>query len=159
MPYSSWLKHIWVFCWIFSPDGCLPCNCSAAHSAQWQVLELILFAGFLQRSNSRQSCVCVSETSGNINACVSETLRNCTFPCTKRREQSSTECVFKCFSDTHKAHKQPLSISDKHKTLCALHINKKTVFSVLFVHRNGTGNTHACLRQGWFLFYFNEPRL
>ena len=152
MPYSSWLKHIWVFCWIFSPDGCLPCNCSAAHSAQWQVLELILFAGFLQRSNSRQSCVCVSETSGSVHACLSGTHGSCLFHCTKRRKQSSPECCrhWKVFLIRIRS---PFPYhTDTQNAVCATYIY--SVISIFFVH--GNSDMHVCLRWWWNLFYFDE---
>ena len=71
-------------------------NRSAAHSVWWQVLELI-FGGLLTThvcmpETSRSVHACVSETSGSIHACVSETHVSSTFPCTKRRKQSSAEC-------------------------------------------------------------------
>ena len=77
-------------------DRHLPCDGSAAHSPEWQVLEL-LFGGLLTTH------VCFSETSGSVNACVSETGGSdiahmsethisSTFPCTKRRKKSSADC-------------------------------------------------------------------
>ena len=159
MAYSSWLKHIWVFCRIFSPpgnmDGCLPCNRSAYHSAQWQVLELILFAGFLQHSNRRQSCICLSETNRSVHVCVSETHGSCLFPCTKRRKQSSADFCWhwKVFWYAYAAR---FGIIQTRKMLCAPNIYPK-VISVFFVH--GNGDMRACLRRWWNPFYFDERRL
>ena len=53
-----------------------------AHSAQWQDLEVI-FGGLFttqRERRERKRCVCVSETSGNVHACVSETHVSCHWP-------------------------------------------------------------------------------
>ena len=70
-------------------DCCLPCDRSAAHSTQWQDLELTFHNTAREKG---KGCVCVSETSGSVDARVSETHVSRTFPCTKRRKQSSVEC-------------------------------------------------------------------
>ena len=74
---------------IFRHLATWPRDRSAAHSTQWQDLELTFHN--TARENGK-GCVCVSETSGSVDARVSETHVSRTFPCTKRRKQSSVEC-------------------------------------------------------------------
>ena len=74
------------------------CDRSAAHSVRWQVLELIIGWRLItnvcvsETTGGIRVHACVSETSGSVDARVSETHVSSTFPCTKRRKQSSVEC-------------------------------------------------------------------
>ena len=102
-----------IFSKIFRHLATWPWDRSAAHSAQWQDLVLI-FGGLLQHGaregKEMHMRLCVSQTSGSVHACVSETHVSRRFPCKKKLKQSSFECCrqWKGFSDTHT---QPVSVS------------------------------------------------
>ena len=94
--------------------------------------------------------VCVSKTSGSVHACVSkisgsvhthvsETHISSTFPCTKRRKQSSADCCRRSKVFPIRIRRQTC------KKLCVLHKYTQTVFSVFFV--SGNSDMHACLRR------------
>ena len=103
---------------------------SAAHSAWWQELELIL-RQLLQHENMRErregSSVCVTKTSGNVNGCGYETQGSCMFSCRKMRKQSSADCC-RC------------------SKVFMTRMRSSLPIGVFFVH--GNGNLHACLTQG-----------
>ena len=90
--------------------------------------------------------VCVSKTSGSVHACVSkisgsvhthvsETHISSTFPCTKRRKQSSAECC---------RHIKVIPIP--RRSPFPSQTDTQTVSSAFFEH--GNGDMHACLRRG-----------
>ena len=117
---------------------------SAAHGAQWQELELI-FGRLLQHGNIRErrdgSSVCVTQTSGNVHACVSQTHGSCMSPCTKMRKQSSADCCrrSKVFM-TRMLSLLPYGINTQN-AVCATYIYANTDWRIFCTRKR----SHACV--------------
>ena len=72
-------------------------------------------------------CVCVSETSGNVHACVSETHVSCMFPGTKQRKQSSSECCRRSKVFTIRIHSPFPCYTDTQNAACATYIYANSI--------------------------------
>ena len=123
-------------------------DCSAAHGAQCQELELI-FGRLLQHGNMRERRERVVHASLRpaetfMRACRRPTEAAClrVQKCANNRQLivAGTQRFLRhaCTAHFHVIHTR--------KTLCALRIYTQTLIGVFFVH--GNGNTHACLTQG-----------
>ena len=97
---------------IFRHLATWPWDRSADHSAQWQNRELIfggLFIKWPERRERDAYALCMSETSRNVQACVSETHVSCTFPCMKKT-QTIFSWLLPLFKDLYDLHTQPASV-------------------------------------------------
>ena len=126
-------------------DCCLPCNRSAAHGAQWLDLELIFLLRLTQHRNRRARRERVADAS-------LRPAKTFMHACTVQGPRKLNVAVFKGFYDTQT---QPVSVSLKNAKSCVrsmYNVYTQTVIGIFFVH--GNRDMHACLTQGWNLFYF-----
>ena len=113
---------------IFRHLATWPWDRSAAHSTQWQDLELTFHNTAREKG---KGCVCVSETSGSVDARVSETHVSSTFPCTKQT-QTLFSWLLPLFKGLYDTHTQPVSASYRHAKRCVRYVNTRKQYSAYF---------------------------
>ena len=139
-------------------------DCSAAHGAQWQELELI-FGRLLQHRNIR-------ERRDRSSVCTVHQLDQwkCSWVCVVdprkqqvsvyKNEQTIFSWLLPGLKGYYDMHTQPVYVSPRHAKRCMRYmyiVYTQTEIGTFFVH--GNGNMHACLTQGWNLFYFDGRHL
>ena len=134
-------------------------DCSAAHGAQWQELELIL-RRLLQHGNIRArrkgsiGCASLRPAETLMRACMRPSEAACfrVRKCTNNHQLNCGRCsnVF----TTRMRSLLPYCINTQN-AVCAAYITiyKQTLIGEFFVH--GNGYALACLTRGWNLFYLD----
>ena len=128
---------------------------SAAHGAQWQELELI-FGQLLLHGNMRER----RERVVHVSLRPTETfMRACRGPTEAAwfRAQTIISWLLPALKGFYDMHAQLTSVSYIQAKRRVRYVYTQTQIGVFFVH--GNGNTHACLTQGWNLFYFDGCHL
>ena len=132
---------------------------SAAHSGQWQDVELIFQQptqhGSRQERTEGVAYVSLKPAETFMRACLRPMEVTCfrVLKC-ENNHQLSVASIQRFLRYAYTAR---FRVIHTRKTLCALRTRTQTLIGVFFVHRNG--DTHGCLTQGRNQFYFDELRL
>ena len=157
------VRYAWVWCFLIriSMQACLNkyvCDRSAAHSAQWQDLELI-FHRHLQHGNRLERREGVAYASLRPAETFSVRVWDPQKLHVSVYENAWTivSWLMPALKGLYDAYAACFCIIYTSKTKCAIRTYTQTLMGIIFIHGNGA--KHVCLTWWWYLFFFDEHHL